>query len=85
MSYVALDWHPKAKELFYNEKAAEEFAQNESYHMVNIQFIVKYILKVYFFIYNCFVFLIETQSKETSRPTRRMPRTLHNQRKTRRR
>ena len=33
MSYVALDWHPKAKELFYNEKAAEEFAQNESYHM----------------------------------------------------
>ena len=44
MSYVALDWHPKAKELFYNEKAAEEFAQNESYHMVNIQFIVKYIL-----------------------------------------
>ena len=51
MSYVALDWHPKAKELFYNEKAAEEFAQNESYHMVNIQFIVKYILKVYFYIY----------------------------------
>ena len=47
MSYVALDWHPKAKELFYNEKAAEEFAQNESYHMVNtIQFIVKYILKL---------------------------------------
>ena len=32
MSYVALDWHPKAKELFYNEKAAEEFAQDESYH-----------------------------------------------------
>ena len=32
MSYIALDWHPKAKELFYNEKAAEEFAQNESYH-----------------------------------------------------
>ena len=42
MSYVALDWHPKAKELFYNEKAAEEFAQNESYHMV------KYILKLNF-------------------------------------
>jgi len=33
MSYVALDWHPKAKELFYNEKAAEEFTQNDSYHM----------------------------------------------------
>jgi len=32
MSYVALDWHPKAKELFYNEKAAEDFAQDESYH-----------------------------------------------------
>ena len=31
-SYLALDWHPKAKELFYNEKAAEEFSQNESYH-----------------------------------------------------
>ena len=49
MSYVALDWHPKAKELFYNEKAAEEFAQNESYHMVNtIQFSVKYILRFNF-------------------------------------
>merc|ERR1711976_530382 len=31
-TYLALDWHPKAKELFYNEKAAEEFSQNESYH-----------------------------------------------------
>ena len=33
MTSIALYWHPKAKELFYNEKAAEEFAQNESYHM----------------------------------------------------
>ena len=32
MNYVALDWHPKAKELFYNEKEAEEFAQDDSYH-----------------------------------------------------
>jgi len=32
MSYVALDWHPKAKELFYNVKSAEDFAQDESYH-----------------------------------------------------
>lgn len=32
MSYLALDWHPKAKELFYNEKAADEIAQNDSYH-----------------------------------------------------
>ena len=31
-NYVSLDWHPKAKEYFYNEKSAEEFAQDESYH-----------------------------------------------------
>jgi hypothetical protein len=31
-NYISLDWHPKAKELFYNEKAAEDFAQDESYH-----------------------------------------------------
>jgi len=29
--YLSLDWHPKAKELFYNEKAAEEVAQDESF------------------------------------------------------
>jgi len=29
--YLSLDWHPKAKELFYSEKAAEEIAQDESY------------------------------------------------------
>ena len=28
---MSLDWHPKAKELFYNEKAAEEVAQDESF------------------------------------------------------
>jgi hypothetical protein len=26
-NYISLDWHPKAKELFYSEKAAEDFAQ----------------------------------------------------------
>ena len=31
-SYLALDWQSKAKELFYNEKVAEEFSQNDSYH-----------------------------------------------------
>ncbi len=28
--FVSLDWHSKAKELFYNEKAAEEFSQDVS-------------------------------------------------------
>ncbi len=32
MSYLALDWNPKAKELFYNEKAAEDVAQSDSFH-----------------------------------------------------
>ena len=31
-NYISLDWHPKAKELFYNEKSAEDFAQDESFH-----------------------------------------------------
>ena len=29
-SYLSLDWHSKAKELFYNEKAADDFAQDNS-------------------------------------------------------
>jgi len=31
-NYLSLDWHPKAKPKFFNEKAAEEFEQHESYH-----------------------------------------------------
>ena len=31
-NYLSLDWHPKAKPKFFNEKAAEEFNQDESYH-----------------------------------------------------
>ena len=31
-NYISLDWHPKAKSSFYSEKAAEDFAQDESYH-----------------------------------------------------
>ena len=27
-----MDWHSKAKQLFYNEKAAEEIAQDKSFH-----------------------------------------------------
>ena len=32
MSYIGLNWHPKAKELFYNEKEAEDFVQDDSCH-----------------------------------------------------
>ena len=32
-NYISLDWHPKAKELFYNEKSAEDFAQDDSFHV----------------------------------------------------
>ena len=35
--YLSLDWHPKAKELFYNEKAAEEIAQDESFRAKPVQ------------------------------------------------
>ena len=31
-SYLSLDWHPRAKAKFFNEKAAEEFNQDESFH-----------------------------------------------------
>ena len=31
-NYLSLDWHPKAKPKFFNEKASEEFEQHESYH-----------------------------------------------------
>merc|ERR1712226_521232 len=31
-NYLSLDWHSKAKQLFYNEKAAEEIAQDKSFH-----------------------------------------------------
>ena len=37
MSYIGLNWHPKAKELFYNEKEAEAFVQDESCHTKNDQ------------------------------------------------
>ena len=37
MSYIGLNWHPKAKELFYNEKKAEAFVQDESCHTKNGQ------------------------------------------------
>jgi len=30
--YLGLDWHPRAKELFYNEKSAEDVSQDESFH-----------------------------------------------------
>ncbi|KAJ8316636.1 hypothetical protein KUTeg_005809 [Tegillarca granosa] len=29
-SYIAVDWHPKAKDRFYDDRAAEEFEQHES-------------------------------------------------------
>jgi len=35
--YLSLDWHPKAKELFYNHKAAEDVAQDESYRAKLVQ------------------------------------------------
>ena len=31
-NYLSLDWHPRAKPKFFNEKAAEDFVQHESYH-----------------------------------------------------
>jgi ubiquitin carboxyl-terminal hydrolase 4/11/15 len=32
-NYIALDWHPRARTLFYNDKAAEEMSQDEaSFH-----------------------------------------------------
>ena len=37
MSYIGLNWHPKAKELFYYEKEAEAFVQDESYYTKNVQ------------------------------------------------
>jgi len=30
--YLALDWHPRAKSQFFNDKAAEDFSQDDSYH-----------------------------------------------------
>ena len=32
-----MNWHPKAKELFYNQKEAEAFVQDESCHRKNYQ------------------------------------------------
>ena len=32
-SYVAADWHPKAKKLFYDEKAAEDMEVHESMNL----------------------------------------------------
>ena len=31
-NYLSLDWHSRAKQLFYNEKAAEDIAQDKSFH-----------------------------------------------------
>lgn len=31
-NYLSLDWHPRAKQKFFNEKAAEDFNQDESFH-----------------------------------------------------
>jgi len=31
-NYLSLDWHPKAKTKFFNEKTAEDFSQDESWH-----------------------------------------------------
>jgi hypothetical protein len=32
-SYIALDWHPRARPIFYNDKAAEEVSQDDaSFH-----------------------------------------------------
>ena len=31
-NYLALDWRPMAKNLFFNEKAAADFSQDESIH-----------------------------------------------------
>ena len=31
-NYLSLDWHPKAKTKFFNEKTAEDFSQDDSWH-----------------------------------------------------
>ena len=31
-NYLSLDWHPRAKEKFFNEKAAEDFTQDDSWN-----------------------------------------------------
>merc|ERR1711892_123280 len=31
-NYLSLDWHPRARQKFFNDKAAEEFNQDESFH-----------------------------------------------------
>merc|ERR1719186_318716 len=31
-NYLSLDWHPRAKQKFFNEKAAEDFSQDDSWH-----------------------------------------------------
>jgi len=31
-NYLSLDWHPRAKQKFFNDKAAEEFNQDDSWH-----------------------------------------------------
>merc|ERR1719411_1937807 len=31
-NYLSLDWHPRAKQKFFNEKAAEDFTQDDSWH-----------------------------------------------------
>jgi len=31
-NYLSLDWHPRAKLKFFNEKAAEDFSQDDSWH-----------------------------------------------------
>lgn len=36
-TFISLDWHSKAKELFYNEKAAEDFSQDQSFETKTTQ------------------------------------------------
>ena len=31
-NYLSLDWHPRAKQKFFNEKAAEDFTQDDSWN-----------------------------------------------------
>merc|ERR1711892_120898 len=31
-NYLSMDWHPRAKQKFFNEKAAEDFSQDDSWH-----------------------------------------------------
>ena len=31
-NYLSLDWHPRAKSKFFNEKKAEDFSQDDSWH-----------------------------------------------------